>query len=394
MKLTLIILTSLLLSGLSALPQQNIVILVDVSGSIPQLARTQTKNVLKDILMGKPISDPSFYYEKDPNSSLNINGTPLVSNGSQVLLIPFGDKSTSDKYAEIKVSNYPGDLLNFIDINYPTVFSDGFTYLTLAKAKAAQLAKQKGISRFMLLLISDNISDFTGGKSPNYTTYEQQLVDNYNSQSNPITEGGVDGYVKLRGNSDFKIPIRTMDVSKYQAIPNPSQNPPTTTPATPANTTLSIEFTGALAAATRKKPAVIKSNNVTVSWQCRNCPDNMRYNLIFTQIEGGKFRDANSKNISTPSVLKKLESGVYKITVSGEVPYRSMPVSGAITYVSVETGSGSWWLWVLLLAGLIGLIIYMNKENQKKKIRKEGKERSSILDSNPGKDKPFTHDEF
>jgi len=378
--------------------QKNVVLLVDVSGSIPHIARNQVREVIKDVLMGRAISDPSFYYEKDPQSSLTIPGAPLVSNGSHVLLIPFGEKNTSDTHYDIVVANYPQDLTNFIDAHYPasTDYKDQFTYLTLARAKAAQAAKQLGMTNFMLLLISDNINDFTGGSSPNYSSYEQELVDDYNSKSNPVAEAGIEGYVKLRGNRDFKIPLRMMDVSLYKSAPtlnggNGSNGSITPDPTTP--TGLSIEFAGSLSAATRKKPAVIKSGTVNISWLCKNCPDNTLYSVIVSEVEGGKFRDANSKNISSPSVTKNLESGTYKITVSGEVPAGATPVGGAVTYVTVDTDSGLGWLWLVVLVLLIVAGIYWNKQNQQKKIREAGKEQDSLLDSNKGKTN-YREDQF
>jgi hypothetical protein len=387
-KLCLVALLSLAFSISRAQQPQNVVILVDVSGSIPQQARTNTKEVVKDILLGRRISDPNFYYEKDPSSTLPVTSAPLVSNGSRILLIPFGEKLTSDYVKETTISNFPNDVTNFIDINYPTVFKDNFTFLTLAKAKAAQQAKNRGLSNFLLLVISDGVNDFTAGKSPNYTGYEQQLVENFNSKSNPILEGSYDGYVKFKGSNDFKIPLRNIDIKNYKAPPSPTTTvPPVTTP-NAIDSSLSIEFPAPYSAANRKKPVITKSNTASISWLCKNCPDNMKYNVAITQVEGGNFKDPSSRGITAPSVSKNLPAGTYKITVSGEVSGSNKPVSSATTYITVEGSGGLWWLWLLLIAAVVAVLLYLNKEKQKKKLRdnvsrsKGTKSTSSILDSN------------
>ncbi len=387
-KLCLAALLTLAFSIIQAQQSQNVVILIDVSGSIPQQARTKTKEVVKDILLGRRINDPNFYYEKDPSSTLPVTSAPLVSNGSRILLIPFGEKVTSDYVKETTISSFPTDVTNFIDINYPTVFKDNFTFLTLAKAKAAQQAKSRGLSNFLLLVISDGVNDFTAGKSPNYTAYEQQLVENFNSKSNPILEGSYDGYVKFKGSNDFKIPLRYIDIKNYKAPPAPTTTvPPVITP-NAIDSSLSIEFPAPYSAANRKKPVITKSNTASISWLCKNCPDNMKYNVAITQVEGGNFKDLSSRGITAPSVSKNLSAGTYKISVSGEVPGSNKPVSSATTYITVE-GSGSlWWLWLLLIAAVVAVLLYLNKEKQKKKLRenvsrsKGAKSSSSILDSN------------
>lgn len=388
----------LLLTGLLAMispkaQPQNIVLLVDVSGSIPHTARNEAREMIKNVLTGRNFSQSSFYYERDPKSTMNIS-TPMASNGSHILLMRFGNKETSDDYADLVIRNYPTDLMDFIDAHFPTAseYKDQFTYLTLGKAKAAQRAKQLGMSKFMLLLVSDNINDFTGGSSPNYNQYEQQLVDNYNSMSNPVWEDAIQGYVRLKGNNDYKIPLRNVDVSLVKVVPSP--NPGPVPPPDSAAAPLSIEFAGPLATATHKQPAVVKSEAVNISWLCKNCPDNTLYNVIVSQTEGGKFRDAKSKNISVPSVTKKLESGVYKITVSGTIPNSEVQVAGAVTYVSVDSGTGTWWLWIIVILAVIGGAIYWNKDRQKKKIREVTKGSPSILDDRGAGGGNYRREEF
>jgi|GEM_PF-6747859 len=368
--------------------QQNVVLLVDVSGSIPNAARNGAKDMVKDVLMGQAISNHAFYYEMDPQSTLRMPGTPLVSSGSHVVLIRFGEKVTSDGHSDAILRNFPADLDNFLDAHYPTAseYKDQYTFLTLAKAKAAQVAKQLGMGQFMFLLISDNINDdFTHGNSPNYTGLETQLVESYNSKSNPVMEGGIDGYVRLRGNNDFKIPLRMLDVGQMKTVlPVPPITPitpnggGTTIITIPDSMPLTIEFSGNLASASRKLPAVVKSNSVNISWLCKNCPDNTLYNVVVSTVDG-KTKDGNSKNLSLPSLSKNLESGTYKVMVSGEVPGSNRPVSSAMTYITVDTGGGAWFLWVVLIAGLIGGSIYMYKQQQKKKIR-EGTRKKGVLD--------------
>ena len=55
------------------------------------------------------------------------------------------------------------------------------------KSKNGRDCKEENINNYKLIFVSDNISDDFGGR-PNYSAYEQQLVDGYNTQSNPVRE--------------------------------------------------------------------------------------------------------------------------------------------------------------------------------------------------------------
>jgi hypothetical protein len=346
----------LFLTTVSANAQNNIFVLVDVSLSVKLDELNNAKQALNEVLTGSQLT------------------RAFVSQGSQQDLVNFkiaqGDKLAISKFGSLQttlainpnsttIQNVNADVSQVLN-SASWIPSDGQTYLTLAKAKIAEYAKNNNIVKYKLYVISDNIQDDYGkGGKPNYPNdYTRNLAEGYNTSSNPVSESG---YTKLKftANSFFALSFSpNVDVSKY-SLPggnnaNPLQ-PPISVIGIP-----SITFTS-FADGKNDKPKPTNSNSFAISWTC-NCPAGTTFNVALTEIDGGKFRDFSKKNIQGNSVkFTDIPSGKFKIVVT------ALNVKAAFTYI--ETPSGGYgiviFLLILIIAGAIGYYLWNKKRHEK-----------------------------
>jgi len=334
--------------------QENVFILVDVSKSVKQNELLNAKQLVKDILTGNPINSSAFITDGNVQPS-------LLRAGSKIMIMPLGERTTVMNYnPNIVDVNNQAEIISFIEQNFPITPRDNWTYISLAKARMAEIAKKKNINNYKLIFVSDNISDDFGGR-PNYSTYEQQLVDGYNTQSNPVREEpGI--RIKLITNNAFSVFIQKIDVSGYTP-PNIGSSQSIDSISAP----LKIELT-TFKGGTSSKPIVHKENKITIGWFCKNAPKNAQYKIRVSPIgiSGEKTQTytatGNSYNVSN------LSNGKWKITVSSDSA--NFNAASATTTIEINTGSSYWFLWLLLIAALGGGGYWYWKKTQDDKIKK------------------------
>jgi len=337
-----------------AMAQNNVFVLVDVSKSVKQSELTDAKQALTEILTGLQPSK-AFITQGKQQDLANFK----VNTGDNLAIATFGSLRTT-----LQINPNPTAIQNVsADVNRvvnsiswsPT---DMRTYITLAKAKIAEYAKGKSITNYRLYIISDNINDDYGPNGrPDYTDdYTRDLVDGYNTSTNPVKEAG---YTKLKFNSksDFTLSFSPqVDVSAYA----PPTKPNAPTPLPPADTTAIIKISSP--DGKKNKEAELKNENVSVSWTCSNCPEGIRYTVAVSEYDGGKYKETK-KNLTANSVSFKLPNGKFRITVSAS----NCSANSDTTYIKVSTGGFGWLLIVLLLivAGGVGYYFW-NKSRQEK----------------------------
>jgi len=334
--------------------QENVFILVDVSKSVTQNELLNAKQLVKDILTGNPINSSAFVTDGNIQPS-------LLKAGSKIMIMPLGERTTVMNYIPNIVDvNNQADIISFVEQNFPITPKDNWTYISLAKARLAEISKKKNINNYKLIFVSDNISDDFGGR-PNYSTYEQQLVDGYNTQSNPVREEpGI--RIKLISNNSFSIFIQKIDVSGYTP-PNIGGAQSIDSISVP----LKIELT-TFKGGTSSNPIVHKENIITMGWFCKNAPKNAQYKIRISpiNISGEKTQTytatGNSYNVSN------LSNGKWKITVSSASP--DFDASSATTTIEVDSGGSYWFLWLLLIVALGGAGYWYWKKSQDDKIKK------------------------
>lgn len=338
---------------MSVYAQNNVFVLVDVSLSVKPNELNDAKQALNEVLTGSSLSKA------------------VISQGSQQDLVNFkmaqGDKLAIAKFGSLlttlainpsptTIQNINADISQVLNAASWTP-TDGQTYITLAKAKIAEYAKNHNITKYKLYLISDNIQDDYGkaGK-PNYPDdYTRNLAEGYNTSTNPVSESG---YTKLKFDKakDFTLSFSpNVDVSKYTL---PGGTPPAIVDTPSGNAGITITSPPE---AKKGKEHEVKSETVNINWTCNNCPQGIKYTVLVSQYDGGKFRE--TKKCDVPTATFKLPDGKFRITVSAS----NTTASSDYTCISVSTGGYGWliFLLILIVAGAVGYKIWNDKRNKK-----------------------------
>lgn len=344
----------ILLTSFTASAQSHVFVLVDASKSVKQSQLNDAREALTEVLTGATPSK-AFISQGKVQDLAGFKVKP----GDKLSVCRFGSLSTTLAINPnpVNIQNIAGDVSQAVN-SIAWTPTDNQTYITLAKAKIAEYAKNHQISRYRLYLISDNIQDDYGpGGKPNYSDdYTRNLVEGYNTSTNPVSEAG---YTKLKfsQNSDFTLSFSpSVDVSKY-SLP-PGKSPPVSVPdATPEPASITLT---AFADGRKDKPKEAKSGDVTLSWTC-NCPEGTKFNALITAADGSKYKD-QKKNISGNSVkFADVPGGTFKVVVS------ATDVNSASTYIKTPSGSMAWLIiLVLILAGGgVAYYVYYTKRNKK-----------------------------
>ena len=342
---------SLIICTFSVYAQNNVFVLVDVSMSVKPYELNDAKQALNEVLTGSLLSKA------------------VISQGSQQDLVNFkmaqGDKLAIVKFGSLQTTlaiNPSPTIIQNVNADISQVFNsaswtptDGQTYLALAKAKIAEYAKNHNITKYKLYVISDNIHDDYGkaGK-PNYPDdYTRNLVEGYNTSTNPVSEAG-STKLKFDKAKDFTLSfIPNVDVSKYTL---PGVTPPTIIDTENAAITISSP-----PEAKKGKEHEVKTETVNINWNCPTCRQGTKYTVLVSQYEGGKFKE--TKKCDVPTATFKLPDGKFRITVSAS----NNTASSDYTCISVSTGGYGWLIFLLILIAAIGIGYYFwNKKRQEK----------------------------
>ncbi len=336
--------------------QENVFILVDVSKSVYQSELTNAKKLVSDVLTGQ-YSSSSFFSITGTTPSFNF------SSGGYLAILHFGDKGTvTNSNPTVHKVNNSNEVLSIINNEFRTNPTDNRTYLTLAKAKCADIALKNNIKEYSLILISDNISDDFGGSFTYYSSDEQSSVNRYNILANifPISQ------FVLNNRNVFTVLLQRIKLDKITSdsdgdgVDDIIDNCPNTPKGVKVNQfgcpdtipeQFKIELT-TFKGGTSSNPIVHKENKITIGWFCKNAPKNAQYKIRVSpiNISGEKMKTftatGNSYNVSN------LSNGKWKITVSSDSA--NFNASSATTTIEINTGGSYWFLWLLLLAALGG----------------------------------------
>jgi hypothetical protein len=343
--------------------QDHVFILVDVSLSVKPYQLYDAREAMYEILTG--IQPSKAFITQGKQSDL---AQFKLNRGDKLSISKFGSLATTREISPVPTTI--NDISTDVDKALNSISwipTDGQTYLTLAKAKIAEYAKNNRIAKYKLYIISDNINDDYGPNgSPDYpkndNNYIQDLVEGYNTSTNPVAESG---YTKLKfdKNKSFSLSHSPgVDVTHYTPPLNP--NPPIVT-TVPVDTVSVIKINSPTG--TRKKAYQLKNDKITLSWVCSNSPQGIVYNVTISGIEGTKAQPA-LKNISGNSASTKLPDGKYRITVSAS----NYKASSDTTYVDVSSGGGFGWLvFLLLLVAGVGIGYYFWNKNRQEKFESD-----------------------
>jgi len=339
---------------MSVYAQNYVFVLVDASKSVTQSDLNNAKQALTEVLTGSQLTKA------------------FIAQGSQADLANFklvaGDKLAVSKFGSLQttlainpnpstVSNVNADVSQVLNSTTWTP-TDNQTYITLAKAKIAEYAKNHNITKYKLYVISDNVNDDYGqGGKPNYPDdYTRNLAEGYNTSTNPVSEGG---YTKLKftANSLFTLSFSpSVDVSKYTL---PGGTSPAIVDTSNAHSAITISSPPE---AKKGKEHEIKTETVSINWTCNNCPLGIKYTVLVSQYDGGKFRETK-RGLVTNTATFKLPDGKFRITVSAS----NFASTSDYTCISVSTGGYGWLIFLLIIiaAAAFGLKKWNDKRNEK-----------------------------
>lgn len=286
---------------------QSAFVLVDVSGSGPKPAiRDEAKNIVKDLIQGK--FDQTVYknwkwtYQEGVISQIVAGtGSPLIAKDNFLIMMPFGSKNRYRRHKITAIQDFPNDVITGYDKYYPKRFTDGRTHRDLANAMTASIAAKKQINTYYLIEVSDFLNDV---KSTNgYTAKEQAALAAYGSSTVKSIKLGT-LFCEESGAKNYQIQIRKVAVSNIPQNPNPGVNP--------AQSGLQL----VRPKGTKRKPAVIESSNLTVSWRCLGCPPNTAYRVTLKHLTDRK-NTLRQKVQGSSYTFKDLKAGIYRVTVAG-----------------------------------------------------------------------------
>lgn len=345
---------SLIICTLSVYAQNNVFVLIDVSKSVTHTDLNNAKQALTEVLTGSQLTK-AFVAQ---GSQADLANFKLVQ-GDKLAVSKFGSLQTTLAInpTQTQIQNVGADVSQVLNSTTWTP-TDNQTYITLAKAKIAEYAKNHNITKYKLYVISDNVNDDYGqGGKPNYPDdYTRNLAEGYNTSTNPVSEGG---YTKLKftANSLFTLSFSpSVDVSKYTL---PGGTPPAIVDTNTENATITITSPPE---AKKGKEHELKSENVNINWTCNNCPQGIKYTVLVSQYEDGKFRETK-KDLVANTATFKLPDGKFRITVSAS----NFTASSDYTCISVSTGGYGWLIFLLILiAGIVIGYYFWNKKRQEK----------------------------
>jgi hypothetical protein len=333
----------------------NIFVLVDVSKSVTQTDMNNAKQALMEVLTGLQLSK-AFIAQGNQRDLVNFK----LTQGDKLAIVKFGSLQTTLAInpSPTIIQNTTADVNQAIN-SFSWTPTDNQTYITLAKAKIAEYTKNHGITKFKLYIISDNVQDDYGpnGKATYPDDYTRNLAESYNTTTNPVNEKA-STKVKFSNTSSYSLTfIPEVDVSKYSL---PGGVRPALVDTSSANAAITI--TSPLKAK-KGKEHEMNSEAININWKCDNCPQGIKYMVTISQYESGTFREMK-RDLVTNTANFKLPNGKFRVSVSA-ANYSN--ASSDTTYISVNTGSYGWiiFLLILVVAGAIGYY-YWNKKRQEK----------------------------
>lgn len=202
-------------------------VLVDVSGSMKySQINSEAKQIISSMLQGNfNLSNFSGWSRVttkglDGNCPLISNkNTSLVSNGGKVCILPFGNMNRVKDYRFVDMSDFDNSFNSY----FPTVFRDQWTYITLAKAYAVNVASENGISGMVYMIIYSDGAEESMDGTVGYSGEFRGVVDYFGTQNDSFCQKK--GIIrKVMGNKQFDIEIWTMGPIPMTEIVGPKSS--------------------------------------------------------------------------------------------------------------------------------------------------------------------------
>ncbi|MGB3182104.1 MAG: hypothetical protein WBB45_11990 [Cyclobacteriaceae bacterium] len=358
MRKCFLLLISLLLFSQLLPAQDNVFVLVDVSGNprgidsgsrITPDMRKEAGELVKQLVTGRFeksrfMQDWRLSGNTDPvvDDIVNGSGSSLIGRGGYLLIMPFGDKDTYEKFRLSRIDNVPSDVNSAWDM--PRRYTDQNTFGEIARAKAADVAIDANLGSYYLIVIS-GLGEDTNSKNL-YTSQEQNYMDNYRSA---VRKEALGIFRYRDDRKDYKIEVSKIDLTKMRGAGNTAGSKQIIDSTHITKPILEI----VTPKGSRQKPYELKGDKMLVSWSCIGCKKDAEYTVKLLHMEDrGSSQTKKVKGRTNHNFALKGE-GPYRVVVSSDNADTSTEY---FTY-QAEGGSGGFLLWLLILAG-VGYFIY------------------------------------
>jgi len=273
---------------------------------------------------------------------VNGRGQPLINQGGNLMIMPFGERDTYRLFKLSTIQHYPKDFNTFF--KFPFSYDQQSTFGEIAKAKAADIAIEANLKGYFLIVISGKGED-TNSRS--YSRVEMDFLDKYRSAV-VVTSLAIFRYRDR--NIDYKIEISDIDVRKMSGS---NTNPPQKGVIQSANVTRK-ELEIVNPQGEKAAPLEVEGEHMQVSWMCLGCEGDIEFRVRYTNLdtkEAGSEKVAGKHNVGLI-----LTPGLYKVQVVGG------GLSSKAVYIQMEgEGSGFPFLGLLIVAALVAVGIFVKK---------------------------------
>lgn len=192
---------------------KNAFVLVDVSGSMTYTPiNSEARQIISSMLQGNlNLSDFSGWSQVKTKGLdgtcplISENSSSLISAGGKVCILPFGNMERVREYKFVDMSNFETSFNAY----FPNTFKDAWTYITLAKAYAVNVASKNGISGMVYMIIySDGAEESMDGRV-GYPEEFRSVVDYFGTRNDSFCQKK--GIIRKSYNGkQFDIEIWTM----------------------------------------------------------------------------------------------------------------------------------------------------------------------------------------
>lgn len=320
-----------------------------ISGSMRTEAIEFARSMITATYDAKDFPDweqSGVFLGKELESILNGAGKPLIGKDDFLMIMPFGELETSDKFKINQIRSYPSDLNTYYQ--FPFDYNDQDTWGNYAEAKICNIAYNYAIPEYYLFRIQGRPDD---PNSQLLTPQDQQMLDEYITGS----VGEVVGKFNHR-NANFSITVKKLNISKIPGIGNYKKVNITAT-----NTDRKSVRITYPPSRDRKKPTKLSNSLFRTTWICMGCDSLSNYSLIVhnrdtKRTKSFKVNGKNYKNL-------ELDPGNYRVNVQVE----GIRSSDAYLEVEAEGGGGFWIFFILVALGGLGYLGYKYYTNMQEK---------------------------
>jgi len=269
------------------------------------------------------------------------NGTPLIGEDDFLMIMPFGEINTINRFQINLISNYPSDFNKYYQ--FPYTYDDRDTWGDYAEAKVCNIAYNNKIPEYYIVRIQGRPDD---PNSDLLSQQDQNMVDEYETGA----VGEVVARFKHTVASRYLVTIKKVDINKFPGIKNYKAVRIDSTNTDPNRKSLRIISPKGK----KRAPYTTSSNTIQLSWNCIGCDSIPKYTIRINNLDTKKTKIKRVTK-KTVTALKLEESATYKITVSTKGA-NSKPQYITIDQEEDKGGFGT--LLLILLLGVGGYFAY------------------------------------